>query len=182
MSVQTATNRFIVSPLQAVWAGLYQHLFSPAVSFQEFGNRLVRYAEHAQAIRQVERVQEAGQLLANFPLKEYQSIGQYYLAWCDYRNGIDNRETLEHVAEYGPMIYRARALQSLAAIEARKQDYASELRWLIESMKVHPTAEAWRGIAIVKAKEGYHRSAVKDFESLHRLAQHSEPVSYLQYL
>src|SRR3954467_13825755 len=99
MSIKTATNRFIVPPFQALRAGLYQHLFSSVVSFQELGNRLTLYAEHAQAIRQVEQVREAGELLINLPLKEYQSIGQYYLAWCDYRNNIDQRKAFENVAE-----------------------------------------------------------------------------------
>jgi tetratricopeptide (TPR) repeat protein len=182
MRVETDTNRFIVSPLQAARAGLYQHLFGRAVSFQELGNRLIHYAEHAQAIRQVEQVQEAGQLLSNLPLKEYQEIGQYYLAWCDYRNGIDHRELFEHVAEHAPLFYRARALQSLAAIEARKQDYASELRWLIESMKVYPSAEALRGIAIVKAKEGYGRKALNDLEGLLPLARISQPIVFYSWL
>jgi tetratricopeptide (TPR) repeat protein len=182
MSVQTATNRFIVSPSQAVWTGLYQHLIGPVASFKELGNKLIRYAEQAQANRQIGRLRESAQLLTNLPSKEYQVIGDYYLAWCDYRNNIDSRETFEHVAEYAPGVYRARAMQSLAAIEGRRQDHAAELRWLIESMKIHPSAEALRGIAIVKAKEGYHESAVRDLEALHGLAQHSEPISYLQYL
>jgi tetratricopeptide (TPR) repeat protein len=182
MSVQTATNRFIVSPSQAVWTGLYQHLVGPVASFKELGNKLIHYAELAQASRQIGRLRESAQLLANLPLKEYQAIGQYYLAWCDYRSNIDSRETFEHVAECAPAVYRARAMQTLAAMEGRRKDYASELRWLVESMKVHPSAEALRGMAVVKAKEGYHHSAVEDLEPLHRLAQYSEPIGYLQYL
>jgi hypothetical protein len=182
MSIQTATNRFIVSPLHSVRAGLYQHIFRPAVSFHELGNGLIRYVEHAQAIRQVEHVQEAGQLLANLPLKEYQAIGQYYLAWCDYRNNVDARETLEHIAEHGPVIYRARALQSLAAIGALKQDYTSELSWLVESLKIYPSVEALRGIAIVKAKEGFNSTALKDLESLLPLARTSQPVVFYSWL
>jgi hypothetical protein len=161
---------------------LYQHILSPIVSFQELGNWLIRHAEHAQTIRQVEQVQEAGQLLINLPLKEYQAAGQYYLAWCDYRNDIDARETLEKIAGHAPMLYRARALQSLAAIEARKQDHEAELRWLIESMKVYPSAEALRGIAIVKAKEGFNRKALNDLESMLPLAKISRPIVFYSWL
>jgi hypothetical protein len=182
MSVKTAANRFIVSPFQASRVGLYQHILDRAVSFKELGNRLIQHAEHAQAIRQVEQVQGAGELLANLPLKEYQVIGQYYLAWCDYRNNIDAREALEKIAEQAPLSYRARALQSLAAIEARKQDYASELRWLIESMKVSPSAEALRGIAVVKAKEGFNRIALGDLESMLPLARTSQPIVFYSWL
>jgi hypothetical protein len=99
MNIQAATNRFIASPLHAVRAELYQEIFRSAVSFQELGNRLIRYAEHAQAIRHVGVIKEVGWVLANFPIRDYQAIGQYYLALCNYKYGIENREAFEHVAE-----------------------------------------------------------------------------------
>lgn len=151
-------------------------------SFQEIGNRLIKIAEHAQAFRQYNRVREAAQVLTNIPIKRYQAIGHYYIGLCEYRAGKSPKEIFEQVAEEAPAKYRVLALQSLSIIESRKQDYASELYWLMESLKVLPSVESLRGIAIVKAKEGYHQSAVKDLEKLYPLLKHVDPLTYFQYL
>ena len=126
-------------------------------SFQELGNTVVKIAEQAQAFRQYDKVKEAAQILANIPIKRYQIIGHYYLGLCEYRKGKSPKEIFERVADYAPAKYRAIAMHSLAAIEARKQDYESELYWFVESLKVNPSAEALRAIAVIKAKEGYHK-------------------------
>ena len=69
-------------------------------------------------------------------------------------------------------------MHSLAAIAARKQDHETELYWFVESLKVYPSAEALRAIALIKAKEGYHRAAIKDLENMPPLARYSEPLIY----
>jgi hypothetical protein len=42
--------------------------------------------------------------------------------------------------------------------------------------------EAYRGMAIVKAKEGYHSSSLKDFERLLPLSGKCQPVIHHAYL
>lgn len=151
-------------------------------SFQELGNKFVKIAEQARAFRQYDKVKEAAQILANIPIKQYQSIGHYYLGLCELRNGKDPIDIFERVAEYAPITYRVRAMHSLAAIEARKQDYESELYWFVESLKLHPSAEAFIGIAVIKGKEGYHKQAVKDLERFYPLARYAPPHIYYAYL
>ena len=181
MIVKTTSDRFITSSLEW-YAGFYQQLIGGVSSFQELGDRVVRIAEQAQAFRQYEKVKEAAQILANIPIKQYQTIGHYYMGLCEFRKGKSPKELFEQVAEYAPARYGAFAMHSLAAIEARKQDYESEFYWYVESLKVHPSAEALRAIAVVKAKEGYHRAAIKDLENILPLARYFDPLTYFDSL
>ena len=179
MIVKTTSSRFITSSLRA---GFYQQLIGGMSSFQELGNRVVKIAEQAQAFRQYDKVKEAAQILANIPIKQYQSIGHYYLGLCELRKGKNPKDMFERVAEYAPARYRVLAMHSLAAMEARNHDYESELAWLVESLKVHPSVDSLRGIAIVKAKEGDHRHALKDLERFYPLARYVPPHLYFAYL
>jgi tetratricopeptide (TPR) repeat protein len=185
MSVKTANNRLILSPYHAAF---YQQVAGSMLSFQELGNRLIRYAEEAKIFRQMSRVLEAGQVLSSIPLKEYQTAGQYYLGWCEYRRDREKaRIIFEAVADRSPVsAYRARAMLSLAAIEARKNNYTSELYYVLEALKVSPgfttRIEALKGIAVIKAKEGGHKQSLKDLEALLPLARYAEPVVYYDCL
>jgi tetratricopeptide (TPR) repeat protein len=133
-------------------------------------------------------VQEASQILINLPLKEFQLIGSYYLGWSLYRNGQYEHaeQLLQSVVNQVPAAYQSRAMLSLAGIEAIRQDYDSELKYYVESARasqdLSTTIEAYRGIAIVKAKEGYHSSSLKDFEHLLSLSVKCEPVVREAYL
>jgi tetratricopeptide (TPR) repeat protein len=181
MSVKTPSNFFIDFSLR-FHAGFYQRLLKQVSSFNELGNRLVRIAEYERAFRRYDNVNEAAQLLVNLPLVEYQTIGQYYLGLCDYGKGIDPIETFEHVAETAPTRYRILAMQSLAAIGTRRGDHNSQLFWLLESFKIAPSIQSFRGIAILKAIEGNHKEAVTDFEKYLPLLQYAEPYVHYDFL
>jgi hypothetical protein len=181
MIVKTTKNLFMVPSLK-LSAGFYQQLIGGMSSFQELGNKLVKIAEQAQAFRQYDKVKEAAQILANIPIKQYQLIGYYYLGLCQYRSGKSPRDIFERVAEYAPAKYRALAMHSLAAIEARKQDHETELYWFVESLKVHPSIEASIGIAVLKAREGDHKHALKDLEQFYLFARYAQPHIYFAYL
>ena len=90
MIVKTTSNLFITSSFTV--AGFYQQLIGGMSSFQELGNSVVKIAEQAQAFRQYDRVKEAAQILANIPIKQYQTIGHYYLGLCEYRKGKSPKE------------------------------------------------------------------------------------------
>lgn len=175
MSVKVANNRFIVSSLRV---GFYQQLFKNASSFGELGNRLVKTIEAAQDFRQAEKVEELASFLSNFPLKEYRLIGQYYRGLWLYRKGENSRDIFEKIAE-DSSTYRAKALWSLAAIASDKGDYETELKYLTDSLKfasgLNAHIELVKGIAVVKAKEGYHDLALKDLESLVPLLRFAKP-------
>ncbi|MFP5261067.1 MAG: hypothetical protein ACLGJB_04080 [Blastocatellia bacterium] len=179
MSVKTDNSLFMVSPLHAKF---YQQLISTPVGFHELGTKLVRHAEHAYIFRKIERAEETARLLINVPIRQYQLIGQYYLGWCEYVRGADVKNTFEYIAEHAPLHYRARAMHTLAALAARENDNASELRWIIESMKASPLLEGMRGMAIFKAREGFHNSSITDLESCLPFARYSDPLSYYDYL
>ena len=179
MSKHTAANLFMVPPLQA---GLYQQLLASVISFQELGNRLIRYAYQAKAFRRAAEVRQAAEILCNLPVKDFQVIGQYYLAWCERRTNPQASNIFEKIAENAPPYYRALAMHSLAALSAREQDYESELYWFAESLKVHPSPEAFIGLAVIKAKQGDHRHAVKDLEHILPFMKYAPPHIYFDYL
>jgi hypothetical protein len=179
MSANAAANLFIDSPFRV---GFYQYMFGSVASFQKLGNRLVRFAENAHAVRQIEIVREAAEILSNIPLDPYQSIGQFYLAWCERKNGDRAIKILEKLAESAPAKYRARAMHVLATIAARRQDSETEFRWLTESLRVCPSVEGFRGLAVLKAREGFHASALKGLEELIPLIGHTEPLPYYDFL
>ena len=70
----------------------------------------------------------------------------------------------------------------LATIAARKQDSQAEFYWLKESLKVCPLIEGYRGIAILKARTGFHASALKDLGNLIPLIRHAEPLECYDFL
>jgi tetratricopeptide (TPR) repeat protein len=184
MSNKTAANLFMLSSLKR-YAGFYQQLLSCISSFKELGDRLVREAEAAQAFRQIDDLEEIGLVLSNHPVKEYRLIGQYYLGWYGHVRGMDARSTFEKVAEQSTA-YKAKAIIGLAAIEARSGNYDSELGFFTEALKAaqtpSTTIDTLRAIAVIKAKEGYHRQALKDLESLYSLARYAPPHLYFDYL
>jgi tetratricopeptide (TPR) repeat protein len=187
MSINTATNRLMLSSYQAAF---YQELLSSKRSFEALGNRLIGYAERAHRLRQLERLREISEVLSNLPIEEYRYLGQYYLALSIHRNGKGNieyaRQTLERIVDHVPSRYRSRAILALAAISARKHDYDSELYYYDETIKAGgldiASLEALRGIAILKAKEGYHNLSVKDLEKMYPLMRHAPPHIYFGYL
>ena len=179
MSVSTATNRLIIPPSHAPF---YQQLRNSSVGFRELGAKLVQNAEYCYVFRKVKQAEETARLLINLPLRQYQLIGQYYLGWCKYARGADVKSIFERVAEHAPSQYRARAMHTLAALAAKEGNTASELRWIVESMKVSPSLEGLRGMAIVKAREGFHTSSLKDLEACMPLARYADALSYYDYL
>jgi hypothetical protein len=184
MSVQVPNRRFIQSSLD--WAAeFYQYLFKRGRSFHELGNRLVSEAKQAIAFRQADRLNELGLMLSNLPIKEYQLIGQYYRAWSAYRSGDMTRLVFEKVAEESAT-HRASALITLAALEARKGNYELEYHFLIESVKyadsLSTAIRGHKGIAVIKAKEGYHQAALKDFKNLFPMIRHASVDVYFDFL
>ncbi len=184
MSIKVASNRFIVSSFWK-YAGFYQQIRSGVLSLRQLGDELVCATEIAQAYRQKSKVEEQGSVLSNFPIREYRLIGQYYLGWCAYRKGEGTPTVFENVVELSKT-YRAKALWSLAAIEASKGNYEAELTHLKESLKyandLATKIELAKGMSVVKAKEGFHAQALKDLESIVPLIRYAKPHIYYDCL
>lgn len=161
-------------------------------SFRDLGNKLIHQARIAHAFRHTTVVEETATILCSLPMKEYQQAGQYYLAWCALQGSnkdLDSsRAALEKVAARATTNYKARAILSLGAVSALKGDSESQLHYYVESIKaardrdVSTIVEAQQGIAILKAREGYHRSALQDLEQLLPLARYSEHLVYHDFL
>jgi tetratricopeptide (TPR) repeat protein len=189
MNKQTATNLFIVPPL-ATYAGFYQELLKGFVSYEHLGNRLIRLGEQAHAFRQFDNVKEIGQLLSNIPIKHCQQIGLYFLAVAANNNGSGDqqkaRKLFEIVADAAPVRYRAKAMLALSAVSSNTRDFQSQYWYLLEcgkaSVDISTTVRSCLGLAIYKSMEGFHSSALKDFENLYALARLSEPIVYFDYL
>jgi hypothetical protein len=185
MSVKVAKNRFILNPSLKLWGEFYQHLLSNISSFQALGDSLIEKAELAKALRRTEILEEIALIFASFPIREYQFIGQYYQALGGYLKGRRPQLAFEEVLEQS-RTYKARALIGLAALEAQKGNFESEMSFFTQALKFADThsvtLEIRRGIALVKAKEGFHTEAVNDLEKCYSLSRYTDPYSYYQYL
>ena len=181
MSKQTDKNLLIVSSLP----GLYQALLSGIRDYNELGRRVVEAARLAQAFRQVEKVVELSQLLVNNPIKEYQLIGQYYLAWSKYRGAENQPRMLERVIEQSNT-YKAKALTSRGAVAFYQGRLDEAMFFYTESLKSRPAVSEYlisvQEIAVIKSIEGFKKSALKDLETLLPLLKHAEPMAVLYVL
>lgn len=185
MSVKVATNRFIVSVSSLKkHAEFYQQLLTHVSDIQEVGNRLIKEAERAIAFCEVDKVEEFGLVLSNFPGKEYQLIGQFYLGWCSHQRGENARRIFEEVIE-NSRTCRGRALLSLAALEARSGDYILGVNYYSEAAKKADCPatllKAASGIAAIKSFEGDHKTALNELESLAPLAPYATPQARYDY-
>ena len=167
------------------WGELYQHLFNGISSFEELGNRLIQKAECAKALRRTEVLEEIVSMLASFPVREYQLIGQYYKGLSEYLKGGKPQQIFETVLEKSSS-YKAKALIGLAALEAQKGNYESELQLFTQASKFANSpslyAEIHRSISVVRAKEGFHKQALGELESMFPYIRHADLYAYCQYL
>jgi tetratricopeptide (TPR) repeat protein len=181
MSVTVAKSRLIVS---SKFAELYQQISSYS-DFQKLGQRLMAYAETAQNFRHTERLESLGTILSNLPIKEYQHIGQYYLAWCGYRKGQNTQISLETVVDHSNS-YRAKAFLLLAGMETAKGDYPAAIRFYQDAVKwsqnLSTIVSAAKGIAVFKANEGSHNTAIKELEALYPITRYINDRIYYDYL
>jgi len=190
MSKQIENSLFMLSPFGLKQTGFYQDLLRGISSYGQLGNRLIQLAEQAHAFRQFDRIKEIGQILSNFPIKSYQAIGYYYLA-VSYNNcGSGDlekaKELLMPVVDTAPLHYRAKAMLSLAAVSAHLKKPDAELYYFTEALKaskdIATSLIAYRGIAVYKAREGYHKQALSDLENILPLARYAPPHIYFNYL
>jgi hypothetical protein len=78
---------------------MYMQLLTGVASYEALGSRIIKQIKLAQAFRQVERVRKFSMMLTNFPVKEYQLIGQYYTLWCDGRESKYDTKALVRIIE-----------------------------------------------------------------------------------
>lgn len=180
-SKQTDTSFLIVASVPA----LYQHLLTGIASYAELGSRVLRQIEAAHAFCQVEQVRDLAAILASVPIREYQLIGQYYLAWCKCRASEYQSEVLEGIAEQSHS-YKAKALISRAALDVYQGNAEGALYFYAEALRVKPSIsdfiKASTGIATLKSMEGFSGSALRDLEEIVPILRYAEPLTLFQAL
>jgi tetratricopeptide (TPR) repeat protein len=114
------------------------HTINSRQIFNEFAQTLIRIAEHAYSLRDITTIQETGEILTGLPIKTARQIGLYYRALAINRKGRRNEaeRLLEQVAESAPLVYRARAIQTLGANYLDKGRLGEALRLQLEALRV----------------------------------------------
>ena len=180
MSVSVAKNRFINFSLAAKY-----HFLEGVSNIVKLGKHLTSAAETAQLMWQADAVREYGLMLSNLPVKEYQLIGQYYLAWHAYCSGNDVTASQFENIFAESKTYKAKSLITLGAFAGARQDLESEMRYYKEALEQSDLATSvrvHRAIAIVKSKEGFHKSAVRSLESALPILRFAQPQVYYDTL
>jgi tetratricopeptide (TPR) repeat protein len=150
--------------------------------FVELASYLVRVAEHAYSLRDMNTVQEVGEILASLPLDFARQTGLYYQALTLKRAGqIDKAKgLLEVIADNAPFVYRGRAIQTLGRIHHEQGQLDEALRLHLEAVRVTSQKNgcdplimllAHSEISHVKSDIGDHYSALGILENLSALVQ-----------
>jgi AraC-like DNA-binding protein len=190
MSKPTDRSLFIFSPLPRHAAGFYQQLLRSTATYEQFCKRLISLGEHAHSLRLFDKVNEIGLLLSNNPNKRYQAIGYYFLAVAANSVGDGDQrqaqELFERVVETGPDTYRAKSFLSLGAVAGNKGDIDSGFYFYQTALKCEGLGlsglQALRGVAVLKATEGYHESAIGDLEKVLPIFRFTPPHVYFDCL
>jgi len=146
-------------------------------SFVKLTNKLVRFAEQALVMRDVETLDEVSHILMNLPVHAARQIGRYYYALAIYRMGQRGAADalLKKIADKGPITYRAQAIQALGAHHHASGQLEEALRFQLEALRAasDPSARGlqtalfarWE-ISIIKSLDGDHKGALSDLKSL----------------
>jgi tetratricopeptide (TPR) repeat protein len=135
-------------------------------------------------------VKEIAQILSNLPIKSYQAIGHYYLAVSYNRCGNGDLEKakglLTFAADTAPLHYRAKAMLSLAAVSAHLKKPDAALYYFTETLKtskdISTSLIAYHGIVVHKSREGYHKQALADLESILPVIKYAPAHIYFDLL
>jgi tetratricopeptide (TPR) repeat protein len=146
--------------------------------FVKVTNDLIRLAERAFSLRDLNALEDVSHVLMNLPVDAARQIGTYYYAFTIHRKGhSDEAKTmLETVADNAPITYRARAIQTLGGIHHYLGQFDEAFRFQLEALRVASDRNAnglqttllarWE-ISIINSLDGDHERALSD---LHRLS------------
>ncbi|MGA9768745.1 MAG: hypothetical protein WBV94_06885 [Blastocatellia bacterium] len=175
MSNRIEKNLFILSSRLR----LYQQIAPGVANYKKSGNHILECIRAAQSFRQVEQVKELADVLVNTPIKEYRLIGRYYNIWCNCRESKFDSEALERIIDETE-IYKVKALSSRGTFEWYKGNNEAAFYFYNEALSASPTISEYidlsKAIAVLKAQEGFHKSAVEDLEKLLPIIRYAEPI------
>lgn len=174
-----ADSEIIVSRSRLLQHIVANHLAQTVHSQQTFAqltNELIRFAEHALAMRDLHALEDVSRILMNLPVEAAQQVGLYYHAYAINRSKRDEAKCLlEIVANTGPIAYRARAIQTLGGIHHLSGELDEALRFQLEALRaasdkdahdLQTTLLAYWEISIIKSLDGDHEGALSDLKSL----------------
>jgi tetratricopeptide (TPR) repeat protein len=189
MSKQTAVNLFMEPP-SLKYVGLYQELLNGIVSQERWGNRLVRLAEQAHALRQFHQLKEIGFVLSNSSIEDYRAISTYFLAVAANSKGSGNQDEARRLFELAintaPDAYKVKSILSLGALSFHKRDFDSALYFYQETIKAGKLSaaslHATKAISVLRAIEGHHKQAVKELENILPVIKYAPAHIYFDLL
>ena len=160
-----------------------------------FIHGLIRFADHALVMRDLNSLDEASRILMRLPVDSARQIGSYYYAISIYRTGYkeEANKLLESLAEVAPSAYRARAVQTLGANYHCAGELNEALRFQLEALRMTPGNDAQGlrtrlmagiNISIIKSLNGDHKGALSTLESLSPLVSlvtRQEPFYFYDY-
>jgi tetratricopeptide (TPR) repeat protein len=190
MSKPTAASFFMQSPFLAKSAELYQVLQGGIDNYRQLGHRLVQLAEQAHAFRQFDKIKELAFMLSNLPIKDYQAVGNYFLAIATNRKGKGNqdeaRRLFEQAVDTAPDVYKVKATSSLGMLAIRRGDFDAAFYYYQEAIKngklSADSLHAIKAISVLKAMAGDHAQAVKDLENILPLMKYAPAHIYFDLL
>jgi len=200
MQTAAMTSRFLTgsskvgladSEIVVSRTGLLQHIVASCLAqtsysqelFAKLANELIRSAEQAYFMRDVDALDDVSQVLMNLPGDAARQIGSYYYALAINRKGqkAEAEALLKKIADDGPITYRARALQTLGANYLDKGQSDETLRFQLEALRaasdknahgLQTTVMAQGEIAVVRSLAGDHGGALSSLEKLWPLVSH----------
>jgi hypothetical protein len=162
--------------------------------FIDLANKLIDLAEHAYGRREMSSLEETSLILMNLPIVGAQRIGLYYHGLTLKRKGkIEEAQSLlESVADNAPNAYRARAIQSLGAIQYSFGKPGEALRYYLDSLRAADqdnrdlltTLYAYFEISHLQSDDGDHAGALATLEKvfpLVRIASSQNPSYFYNY-
>jgi hypothetical protein len=179
------------SLLQSLLIGLDQ-TFHSQQAILETTRRLIKSAEHAYSLRDMQTVAEAGFVLMSLPLDAARRTGQYYQALVLKRSGQTDkaRALFESLADKAPLQYRSRALQSLGTIHHENHNLKDALRLYLEAAQIASSGHnsdwvtalmAYLNVSAYKSASGDHAGALSHLTLLSHLVRVVAPRAPLYY-
>lgn len=159
------------------------HLAQTAYSqdvFLKLTHALIRFAEQAFILRDLNALQEASQVLMSLPVDAARQVGLYYHALVIKRTGqiSEAQKLFETVANNAPAQYTARAIQGLGSAYYDSGRLDEALRFQLEALRATSDKNlqglqtglmARLQISVIASVNGDHKGSLSSLEKLSSL-------------
>jgi tetratricopeptide repeat protein len=183
---ELADSEIVVGP-----GGLLQHIVASHLArtvhysqtITKLINELIRFAEQAYTLRDVESLEQVSRVLMSLPVDAACQIGLYYHALTVKRRGQmdEAQRLLESVADNGPFAYRARAIQGLGALHLDRGQLDEALRFQVEALRVtsNNNAQCLQTALMARLEISHVKSDTGDHKGALSILENVSPLIYL---